>query len=132
MGSFVSSSSLNVEGSGGFLDENHSNSIKVFFLEMVVFPSLEKLRVDNLELVNALWPADTVAESFSHLSILEVRNCNNLVKLIPSSLLPRLQNLEELYVTQCQLLENIIEQLEENSVEKVMFPKVDTVRLIKA
>lgn len=92
---------------------------------------MEKLRVDNLERVNTLWPADTVAESFSQLSILEVRNCKNLVKLIPSFLLPRLQNLEELYVTQCKLLEKILEQMEENSIEKVMLPKVHTIRLIK-
>ncbi|KAJ0889652.1 putative AAA+ ATPase domain, P-loop containing nucleoside triphosphate hydrolase [Helianthus annuus] len=118
MGSFVSTSSL----------ENDSNSIKVFFVEKVVFPSLEKLRIDNLECVNTLWHTDTMAEAFSQLSILEVRNCNNLVKLIPSSLLPRLQNLEELHVNQCCLLEMI---LEENSIEKVMFPKVHTVRLIK-
>ncbi|KAL9993114.1 putative AAA+ ATPase domain, P-loop containing nucleoside triphosphate hydrolase [Helianthus debilis subsp. tardiflorus] len=121
MGSFVSTSSL----------ENDSNSIKVFFVEKVVFPSLEKLRIDNLECVNTLWHTDTKAEAFSQLSILEVRNCNNLVKLIPSSLLPRLQNLEELHVNQCRLLEMILEQLEENSMEKVMFPKVHTVRLIK-
>ncbi|XP_022014366.1 uncharacterized protein LOC110913854 [Helianthus annuus] len=117
MGSFVSTSSL----------ENDSNSIKVFFVEKVVFPSLEKLRIDNLECVNTLWHTDTMAEAFSQLSILEVRNCNNLVKLIPSSLLPRLQNLEELHVNQCRLLEMILEQLEENSIEKVMFPKVYTV-----
>ncbi|KAI3785387.1 hypothetical protein L1987_44505 [Smallanthus sonchifolius] len=130
MGSFVSTSSLNGEGPGGFLEENHSNSNKVFFVEKAVFPSLEKLRIDNLECVNTLWSTDTVAESFSQLSILEVRNCNNLAKLIPSSLLPRLQNLEELYVNQCRLLEKILEQTEEYSVEK-MFPKIHTVRLIK-
>ncbi|KAL8230995.1 hypothetical protein R6Q57_000773 [Mikania cordata] len=131
MGSFVSTSNLNGEGSGGFIEENRSNSIKVFFDEKVVFPSLEKLRIDNLEQVNTLWHTDTVAESFSQLSILEVRNCNSLVTLIPLSLLQRLPNLEELNIYQCRLLEKILEQVEEYSVQKVKIPKIHTVRLIK-
>lgn len=36
MGSFVSTSSLNGEGSGGFVEENLSNSIKTFFVEKVM------------------------------------------------------------------------------------------------
>lgn len=120
MGSFISTSSMNGEG---------SNSTQPFFMERVVFPSLEKLRIDGLECVNTLWHTDIVAESFSQLRVLEVKNCNSLSKLIPSSLLPRLQNLEEVYVTQCCLLEKILEQTEEDSVEKVMLPNVHTVRL---
>ncbi|PWA94335.1 NB-ARC domains-containing protein [Artemisia annua] len=156
MGSFVSTSSLHGEGSGGFIEENLSNNIQGFFTEKplrirlvpilcyrvkamaiwtgqagsIVFPSLEKLRVDNLECVNALWHTDTIAESFCQLRVLEVRNCDNLLQLIPSSLLSRMHNLEELHVNQCRLLEKIAENLEEDLGEKVMLPKLHTVQLI--
>ena len=90
---------------------------------------MEKLRIDGLECVNALWHTDIVAESFCRLRVLEVRNCNGLSKLIPSSLLPRMRNLEEVIVTQCRLLEKVLEQTEEHSVEKVMLPNIHTVRL---
>ncbi|XP_024971722.1 uncharacterized protein LOC112510511 [Cynara cardunculus var. scolymus] len=129
MGSFISTSSMNGEGSGWFIEEKRSNSIQPFFMEKGFFPSLEKLRIDGLECVNALWHIDIVAESFSQLRVLEVRNCNSLSKLIPSSLLPRLQNLEEVYATQCCLLEKVLEQTEEDYVEKVILPKLHTVRL---
>nr|GEV40903.1 probable disease resistance protein At1g12280 [Tanacetum cinerariifolium] len=130
MGSFISTSSLHGEGSGGFLEENLSNNIQGFFTEKIVFPSLEKLRVDNLECVDALWHTDTIAESFRQLRVLEVRNCDNLLKLIPSSLLSRMHNLEELHVNQCRLLENIVEKLEEDLGENVILPKLHTIQLI--
>ncbi|KAJ9562208.1 hypothetical protein OSB04_007368 [Centaurea solstitialis] len=127
MGSFVSTSSVNGKG---FVEEKFSNSTQPsFFMEKVVFPSLEKLRIDGLECVNTLWHTDIVAESFCRLRVLEVRNCNGLSKLIPSSLLRRLQNLEEVIVTQCRLLEKVLEQMEEHSDEKVMLPNIHTVRL---
>lgn len=98
--------------------------------KQVVFPSLEKLRIDTLECVSTLWHTDTISESFSQLRFLEVRNCINLLKLIPSHLLPSLQNLQELYVNQCPLLEKILDQTEVDSGKHVVLPKVHTIRLV--
>ncbi|KAA8539126.1 hypothetical protein F0562_025818 [Nyssa sinensis] len=81
-----------------------------FFSKKVLLPNLKELRIGNLQsLKEVLLPHQFLAESFSQLRILWVGKCDKLLKVIPSNLLQQLQNLEELTVTECESVEEVIQ-----------------------
>ncbi|KAA8524541.1 hypothetical protein F0562_010964 [Nyssa sinensis] len=80
-----------------------------FFSKKVLVPNLKALRIRNLQSLKEIWPPQFLAESFSQLRILEVQNCDKLLKVIPSNLLQQLQNLEKLDVTECESVEEVIQ-----------------------
>ena len=74
--------------------------------------------------------------SFSQLMDVEVCHCHNLVNLFPSNMLPRLPNLEALYVWDCPSLTLLVEDLNPNIQSPTfkfkfidMFPKLRELEL---
>ena len=73
---------------------------------------MEYIYVINLASINEVWdnqlfqvlPAEEEEKSFSQLEDLWVGSCPKLVHVIPSSMLPRLQNLKELTIEGCDSL----------------------------
>jgi hypothetical protein len=131
MTSFISVTSepsvvMNNGGSEGSLEHNYSFHIQSFFSKKVVFPALEKLRMESLQSLGELWDKELLEESFCRLKVVEIRKCDKLTEVLPSNLISRMDNLEELSVKHCKSLEKIIEGRENRTV----FPKVHTLRLV--
>ena len=82
----------------------------------VSFPNLEKLILDDLPKLRAIWHHQHPPESFYNLQILEVYNCPGLLNLIPSHLIQRFGNLKEIKVDDCEVLKHVfdLQGLDEN------------------
>ena len=82
----------------------------------VSFPNLEKLILDDLPKLRAIWHHQHPPESFYNLQILEVYNCPGLLNLIPSHLIQRFGNLKEIKVGDCEVLKHVfdLQGLDEN------------------
>ncbi|KAB2032696.1 hypothetical protein ES319_D05G393700v1 [Gossypium barbadense] len=82
------------------------------------FQSLEMLDLEHLPKFSALIMNDTgigsatstvaPSASFSHLKEIKIMNCSSMKTLLPHWLLPNLQNLEEIWVSHCDELEEIL------------------------
>lgn len=114
----------------GLLFPNPKSLLTQWLYIQVQFPALEKLRIYSLESLRELWHNELSEESFCQLTLLEIRKCDKLLRVVPSNLLPRLEHLEELSAKHCNSLEKIIEQREDSFEDKIMFPKVHTLRLV--
>uniref|UniRef100_A0A5B6Z5Z3 Uncharacterized protein n=1 Tax=Davidia involucrata TaxID=16924 RepID=A0A5B6Z5Z3_DAVIN len=79
------------------------------FNEKVLFPLLEELTLSGLNKVKEIWHRQLAPENFCRLRVLKVKDCHNLITIIPSNLRQWLQNLEELYVEDCDLVEEVCE-----------------------
>ncbi|KAA8539114.1 hypothetical protein F0562_025806 [Nyssa sinensis] len=99
------------------------------FNRKVVFPSLEELTVFWLPKVKEIWHQQLPAENnFRKLRVLKVHHCHRLIIVIPSNLIPSLQNLEELYVGWCDLVEEVFEL---KGHETVTLPQIRELKLFK-
>ncbi|XP_048136679.1 uncharacterized protein LOC115734374 [Rhodamnia argentea] len=77
------------------------------FDEKLVFPKLEELQIKGIQL-KELWHNKILAESFCRLKVLEVKQCHNLLNVIPSFMWKRLLRcVESLTVESCNLIEDI-------------------------
>lgn len=85
---------------------NHPKSIL-----QVSFTNLEYLWILDIKNLQEIFHSQLPDKSFSQLRFLQVRGCHKLSRVAPSSLLPRLNNLEELVVQECDLM-NVIFDLE--------------------
>ncbi|KAA8539120.1 hypothetical protein F0562_025812 [Nyssa sinensis] len=99
------------------------------FNRKVVFPSLEELTLFWLPKVKEIWHQQLPAENnFRKLRVLKVHHCHRLIIVIPSNLIPSLQNLEELYVGWCDLVEEVFEL---KGHETVTLPQIRELKLFK-
>ncbi|XP_062026989.1 disease resistance protein At4g27190-like [Rosa rugosa] len=110
--------------------ENETVVRACLFDAQVKFPSLERLKIDGLGKLHALWNnkfADQ--DSFCQLKEVEVTYCNSLKKIFPVSVARRLQKLHSLYVSWCVEVEEIItgEQGLETESPHLVLPKVTRV-----
>jgi len=105
---------------------------------------LERISIrycNNMEsLVSSSWfcsappPLPSYNGMFSGLKEFNFGDCNNMKKLFPLVLLPNLVNLEEIHVSKCEKMEEIIGTTDEesstsNSITEVILPKLTTVFL---
>ena len=74
----------------------------------VSFPNLEKLILNDLSKLKDIWHHQLLFGSFYNLQILRVYKCPCLLNLIPSHLIHNFQNLKEMDVQDCKLLEHVI------------------------
>uniref|UniRef100_A0A5B6Z8R0 Uncharacterized protein n=1 Tax=Davidia involucrata TaxID=16924 RepID=A0A5B6Z8R0_DAVIN len=79
------------------------------FNEKVLFPLLEELTLSGLNKVKEIWHRQLALENCCRLRVLKIKDCHNLITIIPSNLRQWLQNLEELYVEDCDLVEEVCE-----------------------
>ncbi|KAF8038993.1 hypothetical protein BT93_B1518 [Corymbia citriodora subsp. variegata] len=77
------------------------------FDEKLAFPKLEELHVEGVQ-QKELWNDKILVESFCHLKVLKVKQCDNLVNVIPSSLWNMLLHcMESLTIEKCPCLRNL-------------------------
>ncbi|WKA03428.1 hypothetical protein VitviT2T_021536 [Vitis vinifera] len=79
-----------------------------FFSHKVSFPNLEKLILNDLSKLKDIWHHQLLFGSFYNLQILRVYECPCLLNLVPSHLIHNFQNLKEMDVQDCELLEHVI------------------------
>ena len=65
-----------------------------------------------------LWHNQLVPDSFCKLNRLHVDQCENLMNIFPPNMLRRLQNLEDLQITNCNLVEEVFEVRQANVDER--------------
>ncbi|KAJ9682197.1 hypothetical protein PVL29_018192 [Vitis rotundifolia] len=99
-----------------------------FFSHKVSFPKLEDLTLRHLPKLKDIWHHQLPFESFSNLQILRVYGCPCLLNLVPAPLIHSFQNLKEIDVQYCELLEHVIvlQEIDEN-VE--ILPKLETLKM---
>ncbi|GKV26341.1 hypothetical protein SLEP1_g35666 [Rubroshorea leprosula] len=102
---------------------NHTSTditggLEPLFNEKVTFPSLEILRIFQLENLRIIWHHQLPADSFCKLKSLSILSCERLLTIFPSEILERLcTSLEELEVSLCGCLEEIFDLGELNIEE---------------
>ncbi|XP_047179244.1 uncharacterized protein LOC124846071, partial [Vigna umbellata] len=74
-----------------------------------VFPKLKKMEIIYMEKLCTIWKSDIGLHSFSNLNSLMIRECNELVTIFPNYMGQRLQSVQSLTVTDCELVENIFD-----------------------
>ncbi|XP_039163475.1 uncharacterized protein LOC104435251 [Eucalyptus grandis] len=91
-----------------FSSENcASDGSHPLFDEKLAFPKLEELHVEGVQ-QKEIWNDKIHVESFCHLKVLKVKQCHNLMNVIPSSMWKRLLHcMESLTVEKCQCLRNL-------------------------
>ncbi|KAI4354361.1 hypothetical protein L6164_003231 [Bauhinia variegata] len=78
----------------------------------VPFPKLEKMIINDMKNLEKIWH-----HQFGSLKTMEVKNCQNLVRIFPSHMQGKFSSLETIMVTGCTSLEEIFE-LNGNENEK--------------
>ncbi|XP_028104227.1 disease resistance protein RPS2-like isoform X2 [Camellia sinensis] len=91
------------------------NVEQTLFNEKVVFPTLEVLELEHLDNLEGMGHCPPSSMSLSKLRYVHVRHCSKLPKVFQAQLLKRLQNLEELSIEDCSLLEKVFDYTEHNS-----------------
>ncbi|XP_058754319.1 uncharacterized protein LOC131627481 [Vicia villosa] len=97
-------------------------TIQKIFQDKISFEYTKKLNLINYpELLEQVWHCSDLVQKymFRNLTSLEVSECNNLVHIIPSHLLPCFENLEELEVRNCSAV-NVIFNLNDINVTKTL------------
>ncbi|XP_028784137.1 disease resistance protein At4g27190-like [Neltuma alba] len=88
---------------------NISNKMSELLFNKVLLPKLERLELSNsINLIPMVWDDQLSHTSFSNLKILIVKNCG-FVKLVSLRVLKSLNNLEELEVRECNMLELVFD-----------------------
>ncbi|KAJ9682228.1 hypothetical protein PVL29_018217 [Vitis rotundifolia] len=99
-----------------------------FFSHKVSFPKLEDLTLGHLPKLKDIWHHQLPFESFSNLQILRVYGCPCLLNLVPAPLIHSFQNLKEIVVQHCELLEHVIVLQEINGNVEIL-PKLETLKM---
>ncbi|KAL7197630.1 hypothetical protein ACSBR2_020214 [Camellia fascicularis] len=95
--------------------ERVQNVIQTLFNEKVVFPTLEVLVLQHLDNLEGMEHCPPSSMSLSKLRYVHVQHCDKLIKVFQAQLLSRLQNLQELSIKDCSLLEKVVDCTEHNS-----------------
>ncbi|KAH7536745.1 hypothetical protein FEM48_Zijuj03G0019200 [Ziziphus jujuba var. spinosa] len=88
------------------------------FNKNATFPSLNKVLIEGMDELKMIWRCEFTANSFCKLKDITVRNCKNLMKIIPSSMQRRLQNVTHLEICDCEMVEKVFEIQISNNIEE--------------
>lgn len=80
------------------LKQHHHKSALFYNILQTSFPALEELWVFDMDGLREIWQNQLGAGSFHRLPMIAVRECHNLLSIVPSNLFPLLQHLKELQV----------------------------------
>ncbi|XP_039158243.1 uncharacterized protein LOC120288365 [Eucalyptus grandis] len=101
------STTANIDLQQAFGCIDSTSSLLGFFNEKLAMPKLEELHVEGVQ-HKELWNNKILAESFFRLKVLKVKQCHNLMNVIPSSMWKRLLHcMESLTIEECQCLRNL-------------------------
>ncbi|XP_021911828.1 uncharacterized protein LOC110825662 [Carica papaya] len=109
-----------------------NTTIKQMSSEMVGYNSLEHLKLSMFPELVEMWSrSPSIPFNFKTLKFLEVQNCNNLRYLMCPSMIHSLDQLEELKIENCALMENVItaEDAGEITGVKLAFPLLNSISL---
>ncbi|KAK4573423.1 hypothetical protein RGQ29_031402 [Quercus rubra] len=85
------------------------------FNKKVAFSNLEDICISDKDNLKMLWHNyQLVPDSFCKLKKLGVARCKNLMNIFPPNMLRRLQNLENLEIRDCNSVEEVFDNREEN------------------
>ncbi|KAJ9159368.1 hypothetical protein P3X46_024877 [Hevea brasiliensis] len=108
----------------GFPQPGHlcvQNSVEIEYVvdgmrmgQLIAFPRLESLLLDNLNGLDKICHGPIMLGSFSNLRKLNVRNCNVLKNLFLFLIFRGLVQLEEINASSCKILETIVDEESEN------------------
>ncbi|KAI7990931.1 putative disease resistance protein [Camellia lanceoleosa] len=87
--------------------ENHNATFLSLFPHKVALPSLEELELTDLDNLEGLEHIPISVGSFSKLRKVHVEHCGKWLCVFPSQFLTKLQNLEDLTIENCSLLEKV-------------------------
>ncbi|KAK4573422.1 hypothetical protein RGQ29_031402 [Quercus rubra] len=87
------------------------------FNKKVAFSNLENLHIDAIYKLKMLWHNQLDLDSFCKLKQLHVDDCENLINIFQPNILRRLQNLEDLQIRNCNLVEELFEVQGKNGDE---------------
>nr|XP_048325975.1 uncharacterized protein LOC107417873 [Ziziphus jujuba var. spinosa] len=93
----------------------------LFNEKQAAFPSLNEVVIESMDKLRMIWQYDdefSTASSFCKLKYVKVRNCENLMKIIPSSMQRRLHNVRHLGIYDCNMVEEVFEIQMSNSSEE--------------
>ncbi|CAL5336475.1 unnamed protein product [Camellia sinensis] len=116
-----------------FSSSSTSSEAQPLFNDQVVFPVLEDLFINRVRNITNIWDKLHSRESFCSLRRMMIEDCEKLVNIVPSYMLPQLRNLEVLNVYSCLKMLAIVS--EEEGKEKdvaentILFPKLTTLNL---
>ncbi|KAH7855391.1 hypothetical protein Vadar_024302 [Vaccinium darrowii] len=126
-------------GEAGTTEGNPTIHAQPLFNEKVAFPALEDLTIENVPKIKEIWDKQPLSEaekeaiSLCNLRRIDVQHCDQLVYVFPSSMLPQLQNLQKLVITNCKEMEVIIsnklKEKEATNNNIILFAKLKTVIL---
>ncbi|KAM3703298.1 hypothetical protein ACJW31_04G085600 [Castanea mollissima] len=95
-----------------------------------VLDQLQKLHLNDLPKLMHIWKKGPERiMGFGNLRLLEVENCNNLTNLFSPSIGKLLVMLEEIKVTKCKKIEEILAIAREEEEEEILFYKVNSIWL---
>ncbi|XP_022718918.1 uncharacterized protein LOC111277046 isoform X2 [Durio zibethinus] len=109
---FYCDSSTSVGKNSSSISMDHNLQVDVshcLFNDKVALPMLQRLSISFMENLERLWPNQLAEQSFPKLSHFYLESCDKLVNVFPSSMLTRLEGLEELIIKNCELVEEIFE-----------------------
>ncbi|KAI9076881.1 hypothetical protein K1719_041185 [Acacia pycnantha] len=111
--------------------KNASNKIFKSLFNKVLLPKLEMLEISSLNsLISLIWDDQLLHDSFNNLKTLTVEKCG-FVKLVPLHVLKSLNNLEEVEVSNCDMLEIVFDFEDLNDYYKEMDSSLVVVPLKK-
>ncbi|KAL4557360.1 hypothetical protein LXL04_035536 [Taraxacum kok-saghyz] len=97
---------------------------KLMFNEKVSLPNLQSLQLDGLNSLKGIWHTKLPEKSFTKLQVLEVINCEQLLNLGPINLIPRLQMLEVVHLTNSASLQEIFTLKPHQNLSSVSLTKL--------
>ncbi|CAL5336469.1 unnamed protein product [Camellia sinensis] len=133
--SFPELSSLSIDklyNLKSFCSSSTSSEAQPLFNDQVVFPDLEDLFINRVRNITKIWDKLHSRESFCFLKRMMIEDCEKLVNVVPSYLLPQLRNLEVLNVYSCLKMLAIVseeEGKEKDDENTILFPKLTTLNL---
>ena len=100
-------------------------------LLQVAFPDLEVFQILEMDNLKVIWHNELHPDSFCKLKILHVVGGKNLLNIFPSSMLRRFHNLEYLFITDCDSVEEIFDLQALINVEQRLAVTASQLRLVR-
>ncbi|XP_057468263.1 uncharacterized protein LOC130757536 isoform X2 [Actinidia eriantha] len=131
---------MNMKNLKSFCTNSKISEAQPLFNHQVAFPSLETFSIQDVPNIAEIWEKQPLlvtkneTESFYKLNYIEIKQCDNLVNVIPYYMLPQLQiNLQHLVITSCPKVEVIVskkaKEKEVATKDIIVFQKLSLLRL---
>ncbi|XP_038992979.1 probable disease resistance protein At4g27220 [Hibiscus syriacus] len=110
---------------------NASSTTVALFNEKVTIPSLQNFKLSSIN-ASRMWQEQlfSVPTCIQNLTTITVEGCDNLKFLLSSSMVPSLEQLIHLEISDYKLMAGIIEEaMTEERMEKIVFPKLSSLKI---